>query len=110
MVMDGIIPIMDTVGAILIMDMDGVILIMDMAILITATVILTMDTAILIMDIDTTIIIHIIPVEEVLLMPMEFMAIIDILKILPTLPPEERTTLILEEVPQIAGQEMIPHS
>jgi hypothetical protein len=42
---------------------------------------------------------------------MGFMAIIDILRILPILPPEEQIILILEEVPQIALLEIetIPH-
>jgi hypothetical protein len=96
--------IMVMAGVTLIMAMAGVILIMVMAGVILITV-----TVIHIMDMVTTIIILIILAEEVLPMPMGFMAIIDILKVLPILTPEEQIILISEEVPQIARLETILH-
>ena len=110
--MVGAILIMDMVlaGVTLIMDMVGIILIMDMAgaILVMAGVIPDMATPF--MDMDITIIILTIPVEEVLHMPMGFMATIDILKIQPIRPPEEQTIRISEEVPPpIAQPETVHH-
>jgi hypothetical protein len=100
--------IMDMVGVTLIMDMTGAIPIMVMvgAILVMAGVILDTVTQFMVMDIT---IILIILAEEVLPMQMGFMAIIDILKVLPILTPEEQIILISEEVPQIAQLETILH-